>query len=317
MKVFFRQQSDRHDLRAQMLETSLRGLFNKNARTNVDEGAAEMTQSRLFCDLPAFAPGPGSTVFVGLSNLPQEMMGRNSLVCTRPLAAELEDFARRNALDRADAAHWTPALLRNFDAAIFTDIATFNASKGFAPWLRLLVAPNFPVQIQRAAETSDEVRIAVILHGKTPADEALEDRLGEFGKVETLSADTDAQAGGRTLSDAAVHIHVGYTYPGSVAGMSPFDSAMSRKYCVIMSQEPDPRVQFGAYLTKVLRARSYCAIAQSPASAAAACETMIDRMDVMARNDFRINPELAAYAHGNETQRNKSLRRFWRLIENA
>jgi len=316
MKVHFRQVCEGRDARALMQEDSLRALFTKDAGAEVVEAATEDPDSRLFRDLPGFAPGPGRATFIGLANLPQQMLGRNWLICTRPLGVELADFAARNGLNLDDSAGWVVPLLRNFEATVFLDIATFNASKGYSPWSRLHVAPNFPVVPQVTDASFDKARIALILHAPLQADSKLSAQLAELGTVRTVDTDTTAIAAREALAGSNVHVHVGYSPQAPVTGMSPFDSAMSRTYTAVLAEGPNEPAQYGEYLPKVMAARTYCAIAHSPVGAIEVCETMIDRFTVMARNGFRLNPELVSYGRDNDIQRTKSLRRFLRFIEN-
>lgn len=316
MKVHFSHATSGQNARALMLAHSLRTLFTKDAGVQVIDGAAEDTASRLFRDLPAFPPAPGASAFVGLVNLPAEMLGRNWVICTRPLSAELADFAARNGLDAENAAGWALPLLKNFEAVIFADIAPFNASKGYTPWVPLQVAPNLPVDVVASTSDFSKARIALICHQPVADDASLNQRLSALGEVTVVTAQTPAVTARDALSTANMHVHLGYSPQAEVTGMSPFDSAMNRIYTVLVGDGPDEPAQFGEYISNVMATRTYCSIAHSPAGAIDICQTMIDRFSVMARNNFRINPELAAYGRDNGLQRSKSLRRFQRFIEN-
>lgn len=294
------------DLHAQLLAQSLMAEFAKDARMNICVGAPEDTSSRLFEDLSGFAPNAQRSVMIGLQNLPNAMLGRVDLICLRPLEDELSDFAQRCGLAAEESPVWIPQLLANFRNVIFLDLADFNASRGYAPFVRIDLARNFPARMAPSC-AFESARIALIAHGRIEGAKALEDTLAQIGTV-VKPANTDA------LAKCNIHVHLGYNPHQRPAGPTPLDSALCGVYSVLLSTAHDPETILGDYITRMLTTRSYCEIAYSARDVAEQTARMAARFGVMAKNGFRVNPELAAKAGQNDNQYSRTARRLMEIL---
>lgn len=303
MQIHFSSLADRpQTARSLLLRQSLRdwcGSRRQARFTGTDDLPDGATPVAVLAGLSAFAPArhARTALFVGLANAPEAHLGRNILVCARPLRAEIEDFGLRLAAGGETGLPdlWWRSLLRNFHCAILLDRSDFAASAGFAPWIPLVLADRFPVVLPRRTDTAGADHVLILNHD--PAADAQQMRrsygaLAETARLSVLSPETPAPADLAEMLAAPVHIHHGYSNHQRATGLSPFDSLANGIYTVVLPPEEATLGAVGHELQQEAATRGYALLTADRTAALAFARRALDRLAMLARGNMHINPEI-------------------------
>lgn len=239
----------------------------------------------------ATARNAKSTAFCGLIAAPEQMLGKNVLICLAPLAEELNMLlARHPALGDASGG-WCRGVLQAFERCIFLNPSDLRASIGFSPWCDLRLAPHFPIRLDMPVAPSATPPVYVFAHTQEAARQAtgLCETLAPHTRVSVVSHDIGPPQD--TIQPGGVHIHYGYDHRYPVAVLSPFDSIINGNYCHIIDP-PDP-LDDGLY--RALSVRSYAETHTTTDSLVRAVVATIVRIQNISRAGLRFNPEIARY----------------------
>lgn len=304
-------------LRMRLLEKSLRSYLKKNAQrlsatiSDIDEDDRGISTLEALSALPS-AKNAELSVFVGLGNAPESMLGRNLLVCTRPLTEELEDFAARHAGNMDGSPNWARNLLANFDSVILLSRHDFRRSSGFARWVPVILSGRFPVILERPARRC-ALRAVILQHDPKTGAKAAADlvaALSPLCDLRLVPAPDGEPGAEQDILDADIHVHVGYRDIGKPTAITPFDSLAAGYYTSILLSSSQSRVDLGHALEHEAALRTYVDIADTVEMAVASCSNMIRRLGAMQSQGFHVNPELGRFARLNENYLSACQKRF-------
>ena len=314
------------DARSLLLRRSLRAYCNSSRQpliTKTETLADAKTPVAVLESLSAFAaPKHASLVlFDGLVNAPEAHLGRNVLVCTGTLQAELQGFAQRNAVDAKAAPLWWKNILRNYERIILLDNHALAQSAGFAPWAKLHLAESFPVEL---GPNRDARRILILNHDPdaTEAVLALHDKLAQYSEVSVLGPHSVISEDLEQTLEAAVHVHYGYSNHRAACALTPIDSLVNGFYTIVMAPpqpsaalaeiratsdrskvaeqaKPQPQNVPAAVLQQI-RKRSYGLVVEDHADLLEGVERFMTRLAMFDRDNMAINPEVQRYDRMNE-----------------
>ena len=263
-----------------------------------DIGAARLD---LCLGLSGLTPGyaPDTALFFGLCCAPEHMMGRNFLVCLRPLAEELADFEVRFPQLAEGSANWCRDILRNFERCIFVNEADLRASVGFSPWIELALAANLPVRLPRPRLSRDDhaLDIAIFVHDPACHEEAEAVRASLPGaaRPHLVTVDDTAETVQQHAS-SAVHIHCGYSEAHSTPLITPFDSVISGIYCLTHGAATD----LSSVLRQLFELRSYTQAYITPDDIGRACANTHEKLLGLRDAGVRFNPEIKRFETANQ-----------------
>lgn len=320
-------------IRGRLLQRTLLQYCSSNRQTTFTEvmylqdGEAPVS---LLESLSAF-PKPKNAAmafFDGLVNAPEAHLGRNVLVCTQPLQAELAMFAARNGVDSTLSPMWWRNVLRNFERVILLDRYALAQSVGFAPWARLSLADHFPV-ILAPPNQRNAAQVLILNHDPVAgAKEILEiyDRLSSQCTVSVCAVDSLGAVVPDAMTSAAIHIHYGYDNHVSPAGLTPFDSLANGVYTAILPtllkanlRKSTPlatplRQEVDARIIKEAKARSYALLADNLDELQTFVGRALYRLSMFAHEKLAINPELQRFDRMNEEYISNMLGRFTKQV---
>ena len=229
------------DARSLLLRRSLRAYCGSSRQPLITETevlADAKTPVAVLESLSAFAPPKHAplVLFDGLVNAPEAHLGRNVLVCTGTLQAELQSFAQRNAIDTKAAPLWWKNILRNYERIILLDNHALAQSAGFAPWAKLHLAESFPVEL---APKRDAKRVLILNHDPNAGEAvlALHDALAQLGEVSVLGPQSVISEDLESMLEAAIHVHYGYSTHRAATALTPIDSLINGFYTIVMAAE--------------------------------------------------------------------------------
>ena len=223
---------------------------------------------------------------------------RAFLICTRPLAAELEAFARRRFGAASDPGDWVPGILALFDRIVFLDRFDLAESLGFAAWAKLTLADRFPLRIEARRGMEGPVRVLAIDHDGTAAERL--NALGDQCRMEVL--DPAAAAAEKTPSEALsadIHVHLGYSSHAR-AVVTPFDSILGGVYTVVRPADEGKQIILGDRLKALIAERSYACIAEPGTDLAGIVAGVVRRVATIRRSGAHANPETARFQRSND-----------------
>jgi hypothetical protein len=302
------------DARTRLLRRSLHAYCTSSRQQLISgtevlaEGKTPMTMLE---SLSAFAAPKHATLvlFDGLVNAPQAHVGRNVLVCMGSLQAELQNFAQRNAVDTKTNPLWWKNILRNYERIVLLDNHAFAQSAGFAPWAKLYLADDFPVEL---APKRDAGRILILNHDPdaTEAVLGLHDTLAQLAEVSVIGPNSVISDDLDYSLEACVHVHYGYGSHRAATALTPIDSLVNGFYTIVMAppaddmqrseasalQEPD----LPSAVLREIRRRSYGLVVEDTSELLEAATRFLTRLAMFARDKMAINPELQGYASMNE-----------------
>lgn len=318
------------DARSLLLRRSLRAYCTSSRQpliTKTEVLADAETPVAVLESLSAFAaPKHASLVlFDGLVNAPAAHLGRNVLVCTGTLQAELQGFAQRNAVDTKAAPLWWKNILRNYERIILLDNHALAQSAGFAPWAKLHLADSFPVEL---GSKRDARRILILNHDPdaTEAVLALHDELAQYSEVSVLGPHSVISQDLEQTLEAAVHVHYGYSNHRAACALTPIDSLVNGFYTIVMAPPsaaqagvratPDrPKIperskvaaqakplpqNLPATVLQQIRKRSYGLVVEDHAELLDGVARFLARLAMFDRDNIAINPEVQRYDRMNE-----------------
>ncbi|MDZ4313153.1 MAG: hypothetical protein U1A24_21635 [Cypionkella sp.] len=231
------------DARSLLLRRSLRAYCGSSRQPLITETEAladAKTPVTVLESLSAFAPPKHAplVLFDGLVNAPEAHLGRNVLVCMGTLQAELQSFAERNGVDTKAAPLWWKNILRNYERIILLDNHALAQSAGFAPWAKLHLADNFPVEL---GPKRDAKRILILNHDPDAGEAvlSLHDALAQLGEVSVLGPHSVMTEDLEHMLEAAVHVHYGYSTHRAATALTPIDSLINGFYTIVMAA-PQP-----------------------------------------------------------------------------
>lgn len=326
------------DARSLLLRRSLRAYCNSSRQPLITETevlADAKTPVTVLESLSAFAPPKHAplVLFDGLINAPDAHLGRNILVCTGTLQAELQSFAQRNAVDTKAAPLWWKNILRNYERIILLDNHALAQSAGFAPWAKLHLAESFPVEL---GPKRDAKRILILNHDPDASEAvlALHDALAQQAEVSVLGPHSVISDDLEQMLEAAVHVHYGYGTHRAASALTPIDSLINGFYTIVMAA-PQPAEPQGALKTAAeaftipakakalqtsslsgkssektqdvpaavlheLRNRRYGLVVEDSTELLEGVERFLARLAMFDRDKMAINPELQRYDRMNE-----------------
>ena len=320
------------DARSLLLRRSLRGYCGSSRQPLVTETETltdAKTPVTLLESLSAFAAPKHAplVLFDGLVNAPEAHLGRNVLVCTGSLQAELHSFAERNAVDTKAAPLWWKNVLRNYERIILLDNYCLAQSAGFAPWAKLHLADNFPVEL---GPKRDPRRILILNHdpAATEAVLALHDALAQLAEVSVLGPHSVISEDLEQTLEAAIHVHYGYSSQRATCALTPIDSLINGFYTIVMAApQPSGPVTLGTFqlpekaktsrkpvltakstpqqdvppaVLHEIRNRRYGLVVEDSAELLEGVERFLARLAMFERDKLAINPELQRYDRMNE-----------------
>jgi hypothetical protein len=253
------------------------------------------------------------SVFVGLSNSPERMLGHNVLVCTKSLPEELEDFAVRNIQSLDGSLNWPKHVLANFERVILLSREDFSTSVGFARWGRLELSDRFPVSLERAPQCDQELRAVILQHDLISGTKTAEDlfaALSPLCSVRKISTTVDDPKAAQAILNADIHVHVGFFNLGNSNAITPFDSLAAGYYTSIVPSSSQSRAELGQELLNEAGPRTYVEIDDTVDDAVTSCSKMLRRLRAMRSQGFQVNPELARFARINEGYHLACMKRF-------
>lgn len=319
------------DARSLLLRRSLRAYCASSRQpliTETDTLSDTRTSAALLESLSAFAAPKHAplVVFDGLVNAPEAHLGRNILICTGTVQAELHRFAQRNSVDVKATPLWWKNLLRNYERIILLDNHALAQGAGFAPWAKLHLAENFPVEL---GPKRDAKRILILNHDTdaSVAALALHDTLAQHCEVSVLSPHSVVPADLEQILEAAIHVHCGYNPGRATCALTPIDSLVNRFYTIVLAlpAPPQPRAEvlaagepkdsekskapetakdrktdLPAAILHEIRRRSYGLVAEDQDELLDGVERFLARLAMFDRDKVAFNPELQRYDRMNE-----------------
>lgn len=249
----------------------------------------------LFLGLGALPPKRDAAhrIFLGLTAAPQKMLGRNTLVCLRPLAEELEALAARQPGLAEASAMWCGDVLANFDCCVFVEYSDYRASVGFEPWIPLHMAQGFPVLLGLAPPPKDTPPVCVFVHSSE--DEVVEDAqtacaaLEVYGDVIMVTSQTAPPE--QVLEPGGIHLHFGYSRFRTKAVLTPYDSLANGNYCIVFSASE----KLSDNLLKHIGLRSYAEVLSDPDDLVSRVRKIKERVSSFNSAGLRFNPEIARF----------------------
>lgn len=285
-------------LRIRLTEQALRAHFDtvsSAAGVEILDESHDPEAMDLMLALSALEPGnvTDTAVFIGLTCAPEKMLGRNVLVCARPLGEELESLAERypSLADRASG--WMRDVLANYQRCVFVSRSDLAASTAFAPWIELDLVSQFPLTLPAGPTLVSPMPVQIFLHDPDMAGaaEAMRAALAPKTEVTIVSSDTPTPAL-QDFDTGAIHVHCGYSKARQAVAIAPEDSVANGLYCLMVG---DWRPLGGA-LVNAIKERSYAEFLDDPTAAVRAIEAILDRIEGLARSGLRLNPEIRRFA---------------------
>lgn len=304
MRVYFHQGAATLSARAALLRQTLKDHFGpraENSTTLEIADDADAARLELFLGLSGLhtGHGPDVSLFFGLTCAPEQMLGRNFLVCLRPLAEELADFERRFPQLTRESPQWCRDILRNFERCIFVNEADFRASVGFSPWVEMALAANVPVRLPRPRLSHDDhaLDVAIFVHDAGARDQAAElhRALAAVSQPHLIQLDDPAELLSRH-ANSALHIHCGYAEAQDTPLINPFDSIVSGVYCMVYGQPGG----LSSVLRQLFELRSYTQCYNSIDDLTRATQKTHERLLGLRESGVRFNPEIKRFETANQ-----------------
>lgn len=304
MRVYFNAKQAALPPRSLLLLQSFKDHFgprSDNSEACVLKDDTAVSRLEVFLGLSGLNTGTTSdtAVFFGLCCAPKQMLGRNFLICLRPLAEELADFEARFAQVAEARPQWCSDILSNFERCIFVNEADLRASVGFSPWVELGLAANVPVRLPRPRLSLEGggLDVAIFLHDpdQMQAAQAVHDALPRMVRAHLVQPDDSTQFVHRHAA-STVHIHCGYDGVQDTPLITPFDSVVSGIY-TIMQGEPGG---LSKELHQLFDLRSYARCISAPEDIAKSCRQTYEKLLGLQESGVRFNPEIKRFETTNQ-----------------
>lgn len=242
---------------------------------------------------------PDTALFFGLCCAPKQMLGRNFLICLRPLADELAEFeARFPQLARAKP-HWCSDIQGNFERCVFINETDLRASVGFSAWIELGLAAHVPVRLSRPRLLQDStvLDVAIFVHDPEQLETAQEvqDALPEMVSAHLVLSDDSAEIVHRHAV-STVHIHCGYDRMKDTPLITPLDNAVSGIYTIMHGD----RTKQSAVLSQLFDLRSYAQCLSWPDEIAKCCWQIHEKLLGLHEFGVRLDPEIKCFETVNQ-----------------
>jgi hypothetical protein len=218
----------------------------------------------------AFSSKKNSKQAVSIGIVPdiEMQVGDVILLCTRPLAEELEHYAQRYSPAKYMGDDWVVPFLRGFKKVVFLDRYDYAESIGFTPWVNLELIDHYPVLIEPVKSVGGEqsalVKVLIIDHDSTRGGNHSEvtDFLSDFNGLcqwDFLTGELTLQDQKKVLLDADVHYHINYSNQVRSI-LSPYDSILNSIYTLIEPVKYKDTLLVDDRLNDVVGKRNYARI---------------------------------------------------------
>lgn len=281
------------------------------------EGDDPATLAR-FGDL-AFLPPAAHVrplISLGLVAHPDLARTRPTLVCTRPLGAELKALAQRCDAETVRRPRWTEGVLGLYARIVFVDRFHLARSLGFLPWASFGMVDHYPLPLPAPDPGDGEIRLLVIDHGidddetATVAPEALARALGPGHEIIDLHRAGEGAAAAEQLPAADLHVHLNYANLRPVHGVAPQDSILSGAYTIVQPVRASGTSLLGQKLAALVDTRSYARALSPEENPVPAIRDMARRIATLRASAGAGNPEIETHAGDNAAQRSMALAAF-------
>ena len=248
MNIYFRSpDSDTTLLHHDLLETSLFKTLQKLVPSHfkgVFKASEKFDYSHFYQARSALVSKVGAekTVSVGIVPDMEKQLGGAILICTCPLAVELERYAKLYSPEKHMGDDWIVPFLRGYEKIIFLDRYDYAESIGFIPWVNMELIDHYPITFEDDTGVSNDlnngkVKIVVIDHDTTKVQEKKEinkilSSLNKLCDWQFLTSEMNLLDQKNALIGADIHYHINYSNQVR-AVLSPYDSIHNGVYTLI------------------------------------------------------------------------------------